>query len=498
MPPRKKTRAQETADKLKEAAGLDRPVRKPLLTPQAGMDGYPLNDSGNALRLQEMHGDSMIYVPELKAWLVWDGRVWAEDSAAANANAVSVSVAMRDKAAKMADKKAAARLRSFATSSGNDSRITAMLRQAAALSEMCESLSRFDSDPGLLSVANGTLILGDDIEFREHDPDDYCRVLVSAEYKPKASSEQWDDFLEMFVPDHAVRDYLQRLAGYTLLGANTERKLVFLKGPSSTGKTTFLKLMTRVLGPGMAGPFMLSLFREKGQDAPRPDMLKAMGRRFIHTTEASTEWKLHADTIKRITGGDQLSARGMFSNKFVERTASFTPWIATNEYPRIEHADSALFRRLIAIPFERVIPDGADNPEFTLEFPRGEMPGILRWMVDGYRIYREKGLDNIPEPVMKATASLRSALSIVDRWIDDRCETDPEYRYPATDLFTDFQEWCDEEGILGSERHSQTAFGRMLSDRGFNAPDQPERVGPRNKGRRVRMRHGLRISGEKA
>lgn len=462
----------------------------------ADMTDYLLNDAGNALRLQDLHGDDMLYVPEIRTWLVWDGRVWADDPAAANACAVDVSDALHEQADRIRDKKTAAALRRFATNSGNDAKITAMLRQTAALPDMGQAMHHFDADPRLLTVRNGTLILGDDVEFREHDRADYCRVFVPTEYDPDAESELWLDVLDKFVPDPEVREYLQRLAGYTLFGANSDRKIVFLKGPSSTGKTTFLKIMTRVLGADVAGPFMLSLFRDRGQDAPRPDLLRAMGRRFIHTTEASSEWRLHADTIKRVTGGDQLTARGMFSNKFVERTASFTPWIATNAYPHIEHADSALWRRLVAIPFEEVVPDAADDPRFTLSFPRGELPGVLRWMADGWRMYSNKGLDGIPEPVRNATAALRVTLSTIDQWIAGRCETGPDFRYPAMDLFYNFQGWCDEEGIPERERHTQTAFGRALSDRGFWTPDRPERVGPRSESKKVRMRHGLRIYSE--
>jgi P4 family phage/plasmid primase-like protien len=465
----------------------------------AALDSYPWNDAGNALRLHDLHGDDMLFVPELNRWLVWDGRVWADDQGAANGHAVSVCLYLSDQASKIQDEDASAAMSRFATSTGNHNKLQAMLKQAAALPEMGMNLRAFDADPRVLPVRNGTLILNDGVEFvHEHRKEDYCRSYVPVDYDPDADSEQWQGFLDMFVPDLAVRQYLQRLAGYTLLGANPERKLIFLIGPSSTGKTTFLKLLTAVLGSGTAGPFSLSLFRDKGHDAPRPDMLVALGRRFIHTTEASTEWKLHADTIKHITGGDQLTARGMFSNKFTERVATFTPWIATNAYPRIEHADPALWRRLVAVRFDNVVPDADDNPEFTLDFPAAQRAGILRWAVDGYRTYCVKGLGDAPAAVTKATEQLRIALSAIDRWIADRCEIGESLKCPAADLFYNYQGWCDEEDISERARFTQTAFGRMLSDRGFNAPEQPERVGPRHKGKRARMRYGLRISGEKA
>lgn len=457
---------------------------------------YPWNDVGNALRLRDMSGDDMIYVPEIKTWLAWDGRVWANNPAMANARAVAVSDALRKLARKVKDEDEARRLLRFATASGNDGRITAMLRQAAALDGMTLSAGRFDTSPNLLTVRNGTLVLGEEVEFRAHSREDYCRTYATTDYDPDAESELWDTFLDMFVPDKEVRDYLQRLAGYTLLGANQDRRLIFLIGPGSTGKTTFLKLIHVTLGEGNAGPFNLSLFRDRGQDAPRPDLLRAFGRRFIYATEPNAEWRLHADTIKRITGGDTLAARAMYSDKFVERTASFTPWIAGNAYPRIEHADPALWRRLAAIPFREVVSKAADNPNFTINFPPDERPAVLRWLVDGYIKYAKNGLDNAPKPVQEAIEQLRVSLSAIDRWIDGRCEIGPAFKCPATDLFENYRGWCDDEVIPERERLTQTAFGEALNDRGYAHPGYPERVGPRSEGRKVRMRHGLRIRHE--
>ena len=67
-----------------------------------------------------------------------------------------------------------------------------------------------------------TLVLDGEVVFSDHSRDDYCRTIVPADYDSEATSELWDDFLDKFVPSPGVRDYLQRCAGYSLLGANRE------------------------------------------------------------------------------------------------------------------------------------------------------------------------------------------------------------------------------------------------------------------------------------
>lgn len=54
--------------------------------------------------------------------------------------------------------------------------------------------------------------------------------------------------------------------------------------------------------------------------------------------------------------------------------------------------------------------------------------------------------------------------SPVARWLADRTETGPAWRTPAGDLYRDFLNWCDANGVRAV---SQRAFGDALADRGF-------------------------------
>lgn len=64
-------------------------------------------------------------------------------------------------------------------------------------------------------------------------------------------------------------------------------------------------------------------------------------------------------------------------------------------------------------------------------------------------------------PTPRATLSA----SPVARWLVDRVEAAPAHRTPASDLYRDFLNWCDANGVNGAP--SQRSFGSALSDRGF-------------------------------
>ena len=51
-------------------------------------------------------------------------------------------------------------------------------------------------------------------------------------YDPTARSDLWDEFVARVLPDADVRRFVQRAAGYSLIGANPEEVLFFTYGPS--------------------------------------------------------------------------------------------------------------------------------------------------------------------------------------------------------------------------------------------------------------------------
>ena len=90
--------------------------------------------------------------------------------------------------------------------------------------------------------------------------------------------------------------------------------------------------------------------------------------------EVGNRNRLHSDVIKRLTGGDSISARALYSNVVVQQIPMFTPIIATNSMPTIEDGDAALWRRLLVLPFDTSVPLGSikTNPSPPMDFLRLE------------------------------------------------------------------------------------------------------------------------------
>ncbi len=458
-------------ERVLDKLGLDWDAISPPAEVTVGSE-FPRNDKGNALLLKSLHGDDLAWVPEKAEWYGWDeeSRRWTSRPDVTDVMVDDMIAARKAEARAMRDPKAKGVALSWAVSCGNDAKIQAMLRRLAPMPGMSRSAASFDANPEVIQFTNGTLELDDNgLEFRETDKADYCTAVVPSAYKPQARSRHWQQFLTRFVPDKACREYLQALCGYSLLGENNQRKLIFVVGPTSTGKTTFINVIQAALGSALAGTFQLSMLRTKRDDAPRPDILKAMTRRVIFAEEASSEWNLHADNIKQLTSHGRIEARGMRSNIFTERIPAFTPWIATNELPEVRHADSATKKRLIAFPFREQVTLDDDDSDWITRLTEHDLEGVLAWMVEGWRLYRDRGIEQMPQPVAEATEELRSSLSPVDTFLADMTEETPGKGIFGGELYEHFELWWEKEGHRRGDILTRSAFGRALTDRGYPA-----------------------------
>lgn len=455
---------------------------------------YSPDDIGNAERLLDEFGEEMRWDDSLKEWTIWKGVRWEVDSHEALRRAMSIPKKILAQAGDILmydpEDKTGKALDNWGRQCGNIGRLKAMLETARSMTGVSVPSEHFNQDRRLLACPNGTLVLGrEGSEFRATRREDLTTKVAGCSYDPGARSPMFDDFLDKFLPDIELRNWAQKVAGYSMLGGNPKRRIVFCWGPTSSGKSTFAELVKEAMG-SYAGTFNLSMLRENQDERPRPDLVVAINQRAIFASEASADWHLHADMIKRATGQDELLARLPHSGVPISKVPDFTPWIITNNIPTINGADQALYRRLCTVLFPNSIADEVENESFKQDLiERGELPGILAWLVEGWNMYCEDGLSNPPHKVVTAEMKMREQFSDVDVFISECCEkgTGMEYKAIPSDLYSAYEDWAEENGVKGRDRLTNTAFGRALTGRGF-----PSKV-LKEDGKTLRRRLGLRL-----
>lgn len=466
---------------------------KAALTPpfepdeQFEITDFGLSERGMAEYVAAKHASGLKLAVPSMTWLLWDGRRWKEYAHKDNAPATNAIVkeAREIRAAYPPQPDAEDDPNKSVYNWANQFLNTghrSVREHMAAIDALRVPLSALDTLP-VLNTPNGLLDLATGA-VAPHRPDALCRWITRGSYYDKEQRRTlpieerrmfatWNKFIRRALPEDELRRYVQVLLGYSLLDGNPQRLLIFAKGPTSTGKSAFANAVTTALG-SYAGPFNMSMMRDNQDEKPRADIVEALSQRVIFASETSSAWYLHADAIKRLTGGDEIKARLLHSNNYLAKIPSFTPWIMTNEVPSITAADLALDRRLVVIPFDQVVAYADEDFTMIEQLRRKGSDAVISWAVDGLRRWlRSKNRDqlgfNMPVSSVEAKFEFSSQLSPIHLFLDEMCEradaSDVDYRVPVPDLYAAYEMWCAVNGIRDAV--SKIEFGKRLSGVGI-------------------------------
>src|SRR5262249_55206845 len=159
----------------------------------------------------------------------------------------------------------------------------------------------FDRNPWLLNVANGTLDL-EKGELRERSRDDLITKIAPVSYDPSATCPRWTRFLEeISLGSGELMGLLKRLAGYALTGDTSERALFLLHGTGANGKSTFLEVLSAMMGD-YAYHAPASTFMPRQGSGPQPEVVALKGARLVSCSEFPEFGHVNEALLKAITG----------------------------------------------------------------------------------------------------------------------------------------------------------------------------------------------------
>jgi putative DNA primase/helicase len=410
----------------------------------------PTTDLGNAERLAGRHGHDLVHVYGL-GWHVWTGRIWERDETGQVERRAKETVrSIYEEAAQTADDEKRKALATWAKQSESASRLGAMISLARSEPSIPLKADQLDSDPWLMNVQNGTLDLrtGD---LKPHERDDLITKLAPVEYDPDATAPTWEKVLEQVLPNQAVRDFVQRYAGYSLTGDVSEQILLFLYGTGANGKSTLINALLEVMGDyaKQAAPELLTL----KHGAHPTELADLKGARFVASIEVEEGKRLAESLVKQMTGGDRIKARFMRQD-FFEFDPTHKIWLAANHRPVVRGTDHAIWRRIKLVPFEVTIPEPKQDPKLP-EKLRAELPGILAWVVRGCLEWQREGLGE-PEEVRSATESYRADMDPIGEFLEEMCILNENAWTAASELRRGYLGWAKDAGENPLDWHAVT------------------------------------------
>lgn len=395
-----------TEYKIKNTAARLSPEYKLPTFSYEDITKYKADDIGTAEFFAKLVKDFMCYVPEEKAFYIYNGVIWEKDVIKENLRAGKVLMQFVAIAQKLIPPKPDGQPKEWTPEETEAENINGAYRtQYKSLGNangrervikdikklLYKSRNSFDTQPELLNCKNCTYNL-DTGKTQPHTAADLLTKCVNADYDPTASNDRFDKFIdEICESDKECKIALQTALGYSLIGSTPEECFFIAYGKTTrNGKGTLFDLVLDVLGDyGLQMDFD-TIARSGTKDASRatPDLARLVGIRYVLANEPQKGVCFNEGLLKQLTGSDDITARPLYGS-VIEFKPTFKIFITANNLPAV--SDDTLFTsdRIRILPFNKHFSAAERDTSLKATLRKGNgRAAVLNWLIEGYKIYR--------------------------------------------------------------------------------------------------------------
>jgi putative DNA primase/helicase len=437
------------------------PPPAPVPAAAPGWRTYSWTDMGNAERVRDLNQTVLRWVPDLSRWAGYGAGRWTTDLHLGERAAQEMSVRLVELESRLYDGETREKFVRWAKIQESQPRTRAAATSLRNSGWLDVSARDFDRLPMVLNVANGVIDLATG-GLLPHDPAYLLRQQSPATYVADAPAPRWDAFLARVMPDAEMRDYLARVVGYSLTGLTHEQCFFMHHGVTKNGKSLFFHVVAALMGMYAQTVPPQTLLAKRWEQHPA-DVARMEGKRMLQLVETPLGARLDEALVKRLSGGDTVTARGM-GQEFREFTMVGKVHLMTNHLPHINHDDATMQRlRLIEWPVY-LLPQERD-PMLGQRIITTELSGVLAWAVRGCLEWQRRGLDP-PLPAQLDTETYIAEEDLLGEFIADRLVMTERSQVSNEHLWGTYKAWCE---LMNIRPMSQVTFGKEMRKRGFKA-----------------------------
>lgn len=292
----------------------------------------------------------------------------------------------------------------------------------------------------LIAVENGVIDLRT-LEFKPHDPKNLIIQKLPVKYDPDADCPRIKKFFRE-VMHHEDIPVAEEIIGYCLLKDTPFHKAICLIGDGANGKSTFLMLLRRFLGPENTTSISLQALAEN-----RFAAAELYGKLANIYADLPDEALRRTGTFKMVVSGDPITAEKKFQNPF-----TFRPYakliFSANKLPETRDDTDAFFRRWILIDFPNKFEGDKADPKILekLTTPE-ELSGLLNLALKALKRLLDQGGFSYG----KTTSQLREIYirmsDSVGAFIMDEIEVSANDYIRKKELYSRYCEYCRENKL---------------------------------------------------
>jgi putative DNA primase/helicase len=337
----------------------------------------------------------------------------------------------------------------------------------------------------IVAVANGLLDV-DRCELQPATPRFFTTTAVGTAWNPESTCPQWLAFLSsIWGEDRESIRALKQVFGYLLTADTSYQKMFMLYGPPRCGKGTIARVLKRLLGDAVVNPTLKSLEQDFG-------LAPLVGKTVAIIGDArlggAADQATIVERLLSISGEDALSVNRK-NRDAINVQLKTRVLLLSNELPRLYDTSGALASRFVLLCLTRSFL-GQEDLQLDSKLAE-ELPGILRWAVEGLADLAEAGRFTVPASSAEAMSHLLEVSSPHSVFLEECLEVsdDGDAYADVDEVYAAYKTWCD---ASGRDPENKQLFGKQLHTLCPRIEIQQYRKPPM--GKRTRRYVGLRLA----
>lgn len=233
---------------------------------------------------------------------------------------------------------------------------------------------------GFMNFKNGVLDLSSWV-LGEHSHEKGFTNTIPFDYDEKAECPLFLKTMKKVTEnEQELEDVLQEYFGYILSGSEYKyHKLLVMSGSGRNGKSTLIDILRYCLGEGSYSslPFKIVVNNKENHE---------MMFKLVNFSEevGHKEFVNSSSELKTLTGGGLYQVRKLYKDSVTIRNRTKLV-LACNELPATDDCTVGFKERLLIVPFKAYLMNDPEYDPHILDKLKTEAPGIINWLIAGFR-----------------------------------------------------------------------------------------------------------------
>jgi len=279
------------------------------------------------------------------------------------------------------------------------------------------------------------------------------------EFQPDfGPATQFEKFLEMILPDTAVRSRVQEYIGYTLTSDARYQKAQLWLGSGANGKGVLANIVQKL---------------HRNTAAIRLDALDGfslsvlLGASLIYVDEVPKA-RINEQILKSLIAGEKIQIDRKYETPLSTHIRG--KWfVLGNHLPAITDHSIGFWRRWDIIPFNVTIKESERDPLLANSIIRTEMPGVLNWALEGLLRLQKRGAFEVTLPLAmhNILSDAKRESNSVQAWFEENdIVASHSLQSTKDEIYEHYREWSSRNGMasMASPRFWQTIRGIVSLD----------------------------------